>query len=98
MSKHDLQARPIYHRIRDSIEAHLTIVLAALAVSEVDQDCDRLVDPEVRQDHPPLPHHHQPGRRPRLHRRRPGPSRARRRALCYQAAVGWPLNEPTQVA
>jgi hypothetical protein len=33
MSKHDLQARPIYHRKRDSIEAHLSIVLAALAVS-----------------------------------------------------------------
>jgi hypothetical protein len=33
MSKHDLQARPIYHRRRDSIEAHLTIVFAALAVS-----------------------------------------------------------------
>jgi hypothetical protein len=32
MSKHDLQARPIYHRKRDSIEAHLTIVFAALAV------------------------------------------------------------------
>ncbi len=33
MSKHDLQARPIYHHTRDSIEAHLTIVFAALAVS-----------------------------------------------------------------
>jgi hypothetical protein len=33
MSKHDLQARPIYHHLRDSIEAHLTIVFAALAVS-----------------------------------------------------------------
>jgi hypothetical protein len=33
MSKHDLQARPIYHRTRDSIEAHLTIVFAALSVS-----------------------------------------------------------------
>ena len=33
MSKHDLQARPIYHRTRDSIDAHLTIVFAALAVS-----------------------------------------------------------------
>jgi transposase len=33
MSKHDLQARPVYHRTRDSIEAHLTIVFAALAVS-----------------------------------------------------------------
>jgi hypothetical protein len=30
---HDLQARPIYHHHRDSIEAHLTTVFAALAVS-----------------------------------------------------------------
>jgi hypothetical protein len=33
MSKHDLQARPIYHHQRDSIEAHLSVVFAALAVS-----------------------------------------------------------------
>ena len=33
MAKSDLQARPIYHRARESIEAHLTIVFAALAVS-----------------------------------------------------------------
>jgi transposase len=33
MSKHDLQARPIYHHKRESIEAHLTIVFAALAIS-----------------------------------------------------------------
>ena len=33
MSKSDLQARPIYHRKRDSIDAHLTIVFAALAVT-----------------------------------------------------------------
>src|SRR6187200_212894 len=33
MSKHGLQARPIYHHIRESIEAHLSIVVAALAVS-----------------------------------------------------------------
>ena len=33
MAKSDLQARPIYHRTRESIEAHLTIVFAALAVS-----------------------------------------------------------------
>jgi Transposase DDE domain len=33
MAKSDLQARPIYHRTRDSIEAHLSIVFAALAVS-----------------------------------------------------------------
>jgi transposase len=33
MSKHDLKARPIYARKRESIEAHLTIVFAALAIS-----------------------------------------------------------------
>ncbi len=33
MSKHDLRARPVYHRTRDSIEAHLTVVFAALAVT-----------------------------------------------------------------
>ena len=32
MSKHDLQARPIYHHKRESIEAHLNIVFAALAI------------------------------------------------------------------
>ena len=32
MSKHALQARPIYAHHRGSIEAHLTIVFAALAV------------------------------------------------------------------
>ncbi|WP_201612662.1 transposase [Gulosibacter hominis] len=37
MSKSDLKARPIFHRTRDSIEAHLTIVFAALAVSRVVQ-------------------------------------------------------------
>jgi hypothetical protein len=33
MSKTDLQARPIFHRTRDAIEAHLTIVFTALAVA-----------------------------------------------------------------
>ena len=33
MSKHDLQARPIFHRTREAIEAHLSIVFAALAVA-----------------------------------------------------------------
>jgi hypothetical protein len=33
MSKHDLQARPIYHHLRDSLEAHLSIVIAAMTVS-----------------------------------------------------------------
>src|SRR4051794_5364535 len=38
MSKHALQARPIYHHKRDSIEAHLTIVFAALAISRLIED------------------------------------------------------------
>jgi transposase len=38
MSKHDLRARPIYHRKRDSIEAHLTVVFAALAVTRFIED------------------------------------------------------------
>ena len=33
MSKHDLQARPIYHHKRESIDAHLNIVFAALAIT-----------------------------------------------------------------
>src|SRR5215217_7054491 len=35
MPKTDLRARPIYHHKRDSIEAHLTVVMAALAVSRI---------------------------------------------------------------
>ena len=35
MSKHDLAARPIYHRKRESIEAHLAVVFAALAVGRL---------------------------------------------------------------
>jgi Transposase DDE domain len=35
MSKSDLRARPIYHRKRESIDAHLAIVFAALAVTRL---------------------------------------------------------------
>jgi hypothetical protein len=35
MSKHDLAARPIYHHKRESIDAHLSIVFAALAVTRL---------------------------------------------------------------
>ncbi|MGW5301711.1 IS1634 family transposase [Rhodococcus aetherivorans] len=38
MSKTDLRARPMFHRTRDAIEAHLTIVFAALAVARCSQD------------------------------------------------------------
>jgi transposase len=33
MTKSDLAARPVFHRLRDSIDAHLTIVFAALAIA-----------------------------------------------------------------
>ena len=35
MSKSDLKARPIFHHKRESIDAHLTIVFAALAIARV---------------------------------------------------------------
>jgi hypothetical protein len=38
MAISDRQARPIYHRKRDSIEAHLTIVFAALVASRWTED------------------------------------------------------------
>jgi len=38
MSKTDLRARPIFHRTRDAIEAHLTVVFTALAVSREVQE------------------------------------------------------------
>ena len=38
MSKHDLRARPIYHHKRESIDAHLTVVFAALAVTRFIED------------------------------------------------------------
>jgi transposase len=38
MSKTDLRARPMFARTRDAIEAHLTIVFTALAVSRTVQN------------------------------------------------------------
>lgn len=35
MSKSDFKARPIFHQTRESIESHLTVVLAALAMGKV---------------------------------------------------------------
>ena len=35
MAKSDMRARPIYHQNREAIEAHLTIVLTALAISRI---------------------------------------------------------------
>ena len=79
MSKHDLRARPIYHHKRESIEAHLTIVFAALAVGRLHRGPHRLVDQEVRPHRPPLPHRPDPRRPTDPHRRRPTPRRPPRR-------------------
>ncbi|TGD26169.1 IS1634 family transposase [Brevibacterium sp. S22] len=38
MSKTDLRARPIFHRTRDAIEAHLTVVFTALAIARFMQE------------------------------------------------------------
>lgn len=38
MAKSDLRARPIFHRQRESIDAHITVVFAALAISRYIQD------------------------------------------------------------
>jgi hypothetical protein len=41
MSKHDVQARPIYHHERDSIEAHLTITAADPLLQDPRDPLDR---------------------------------------------------------
>ena len=38
MSKHDLRARPVFHHTRDAIEAHLTVVMASLALARYLQE------------------------------------------------------------
>ena len=38
MSKHDLRARTVFHHTRDAIEAHLTVVMASLAVARYLQE------------------------------------------------------------
>lgn len=38
MAKSDLKARPIYHRVLEKIDAHLTVVFAALALSRYVQE------------------------------------------------------------
>ena len=89
MSKYDLRARPIYHHQRDSIEAHLTIVMAALAVANRIEAATGWIG--VRRQ-PPYGRARtitiQAGDHT-IHRRRPIPAELARRALCHQAAIGW---------
>jgi hypothetical protein len=53
MSKTDLRARPMFHRTKDAIEAHLTIVFTALAVSrEVQNRTELAIRNLIRQLRP----------------------------------------------
>jgi hypothetical protein len=54
MSKSDLRARPMFHRTRDAIEAHLTIVITALAVAHNIQECTGLAIANVIKQLRPL--------------------------------------------
>jgi hypothetical protein len=74
MSKSDLRARPIYHHKRESIEAHLTIVFAALAVTRW---LERRTDWSIKKLITSLRRYHtiEISRRPDRHRRRPATRR-----------------------
>lgn len=54
MSKSDLRARPMFHRTRDAIEAHLTIVFTALAVAHNVQERSGLAIAKVIKSLRPL--------------------------------------------
>ena len=82
MSESDLRARPIYHHKRESIEAHLTIVMAALAVSHwleqiTDTSIKKIVQTlrrhrsiAVQTGRPHPPRQHPTRRRRKSHRQR----------------------------
>jgi hypothetical protein len=55
MSKTDLEARPMFHRTREAIEAHLTIVFTALAVAHCIQERSGLAIANVIKQLRPLP-------------------------------------------
>ena len=54
MAKSDLAARPMFHHTRDSIEAHLTVVFCALAISRHIQSMTGLSIKKVLQTLEPL--------------------------------------------
>ncbi len=54
MSKTDLRARPMFHHARDAIEAHLTIVMTALAVARHLQDATEMSIKKIVQALRPL--------------------------------------------
>ena len=65
MSKHDLRARPVFHHTRDTIEAHLTVVMASLAVARYLQDATGIsIKRVIRPPQTPPRSHHQPQQPP----------------------------------
>lgn len=56
MSKHDLAARPIFHRNEQAIDAHLTIVIAALAISRYLHATTGTTAPRIVRTLKPLQH------------------------------------------
>ena len=95
MSKSDLQARPDLPpqaRLHRGPPDHR---LRRPRRQPVDRSTDRLVDQEIRQDRPPLPHHRDPGRTADHHRRRPLPDDLRQALRRHQPrqrryALIWP--------
>jgi hypothetical protein len=62
---------------------------------QVDRSANRLVNQEIREGRPPIPHHPDPGRtadhhRCRSHPRRPTPSPRRHQPPRLTCALGWP--------
>jgi hypothetical protein len=68
-TKSDLRARPVFHRQRDAIEAHLTVVFAALAIARHLQDTTGVHNQETRANTQTPAHRDRPHRHPDHHRR-----------------------------
>ena len=51
MSKHDLPARPVFHHTRDATWAHLTVVMASLAVARYLQDTTGISIARIVREH-----------------------------------------------
>jgi hypothetical protein len=96
MSKHDLAARPIYHHKRDPIEAHLTIVFAALAISRFIEDRTGWSIRKFVRTARRYRTHPNPGRRPP-----PSPPPTHHPTTCATPSISstrqCALNEPTRV-
>ena len=91
MSKTDLRARPIDHHTRDSIEAHLTIVMRSRR-QPLAGTPDRLADQETRHHTVPPPQHCCPARRPHPPRRNTPRQRHPSRSQHRQERSPWSLN------